>query len=82
MSYFGQAVAECRFAVLLGGYLRESDLKNLLSDPKVHIAGIAYHRKAVGMTKDPKAIARHNASIKHHSAEAERLRKAAEKKAG
>lgn len=73
---FKGLIAECRFVILMGlNPLEESVLKNLLDDPAVHIAGVAYHRKAAEQAKDPKAKERHMAQIRHHSKEAERLRR-------
>jgi len=72
---FARLIAECRFVFLHSGALDESVLKNILDDPAVHVAGVAYHRKAASQAKDPKIRARHLAQIKHHSKEAERLRR-------
>jgi len=72
-SLFEMLVWECRLAVLEG--LDESTLKDLLSNPEIHIAGVAYHKKAAEASRDPKIKARHMAQIKHHSREAERLRR-------
>lgn len=63
-------ISECRFAVTEG-----SAIQDLLKNPEVHIAGVNYHRAAMKQTKDPKARARHQAQIKHHSKQAKLLRR-------
>ena len=70
---FSDLIYECRREVFES--LNESAIKNLLNNPDVHIAGVAYHKAAAAKATDPEIKKRHMAQIKHHSKEAERLRK-------
>ena len=70
---FGHLIYECRIEVLRS--IDESAIKDLLKNPDVHKAAVVYHQKAAAQTKDLKAKTRHMAQIRHHSKQADRLRR-------